>query len=228
MDTENTPVDPVAPESNENQSEQAVAAEATNSPEVASDQEEKLYAGKFKSPEDMEKSYQELQSKFTKTAQEKAELERLALSQQEPEQANEAPYLDPDSAAAVRQLFREEQARLAEQAEMKKSLEFERKHADELQDKVLSGTVLRIMQEARQNQTYLEQEDALAQAKELLDSRIKPQVREAQIQAEKVGSNIAQKKAELGRIGETPSSQKIDPKELSADEYAKYFNLPRA
>lgn len=39
--------------------------------------EEKLYAGKYKSVEDMEKAYQELNSKFTNTAQEKAELSRI-------------------------------------------------------------------------------------------------------------------------------------------------------
>lgn len=231
MDTENTPVPEVAPQTDENQSEQVASTEEANSPEVASDQEEKLYAGKFKSPEDMEKSYTELQSKFTKTAQEKAEIERfLQNSQQAPEEANYDPNhgLDPESAAAVKALFLQEQSRLAEQAEIRKAREFEEKHADELSDKVLSGTVLRLMQEARQNQTYLDQETALAQAKELLDSRIKPQVKEAQIQAEKVGSNIAQKKAELGRIGETPSNQKMNPEDLSSDEFAKYLNIPRA
>lgn len=39
--------------------------------------EEKLYAGKYKSVEDMEKAYTELQSKFGQTASEKAELSRL-------------------------------------------------------------------------------------------------------------------------------------------------------
>lgn len=39
--------------------------------------EEKLYAGKYKSVEDMEKAYQELNSKFTSASQEKAELSRI-------------------------------------------------------------------------------------------------------------------------------------------------------
>lgn len=39
--------------------------------------ENKLYAGKYKSVEEMEKAYQELNSKFTSTSQEKAELSRL-------------------------------------------------------------------------------------------------------------------------------------------------------
>lgn len=39
--------------------------------------EEKLYAGKYKSPEDLEKGYTELQSKFGQTTSEKAELSRI-------------------------------------------------------------------------------------------------------------------------------------------------------
>ena len=39
--------------------------------------EDKLYAGKYKSVEDMEKAYQELNSKFTNTSQEKAELAKI-------------------------------------------------------------------------------------------------------------------------------------------------------
>lgn len=39
--------------------------------------EDKLYAGKYKSVEDMEKAYSELQSKFTTTASEKAELSKI-------------------------------------------------------------------------------------------------------------------------------------------------------
>ena len=42
--------------------------------------QEKLYAGKYKTPEDMEKAYTELQSKFGKETSEKAELTR-ALSE---------------------------------------------------------------------------------------------------------------------------------------------------
>lgn len=39
--------------------------------------EEKLYAGKYKTAEDMEKAYQELNAKFTTTTQQKAELSRI-------------------------------------------------------------------------------------------------------------------------------------------------------
>lgn len=59
------------------------APEATQAqegqPEVKAEDtaEEKLYAGKYKTVEDLEKSYQELQSKFGKETSEKAELTRI-------------------------------------------------------------------------------------------------------------------------------------------------------
>lgn len=59
-----------APEAAQSQEETTVV----NAMDTA---EEKLYAGKYKSVEEMEKAYQELNSKFTTTTQEKAELSRI-------------------------------------------------------------------------------------------------------------------------------------------------------
>lgn len=71
--------------------EQATAQEA-EAPETKAEDtvEEKLYAGKYKTVEDMERAYQELNSKFTNTSQEKAELARIldeAFYSPEPEVA---------------------------------------------------------------------------------------------------------------------------------------------
>lgn len=56
--------------------EVAAAQEATvNTTDTV--EETKLYAGKYKSVEEMEKAYTELQGKFTNTASEKAELSRI-------------------------------------------------------------------------------------------------------------------------------------------------------
>lgn len=61
--------------------------------------EDKLYAGKYKSVEDMEKAYRELQSKATKDSQEKAELARIlneSFAAPEP-QVQADPYaIEPD------------------------------------------------------------------------------------------------------------------------------------
>lgn len=55
------------------------APQSTESSDVKAEDtvEEKLYAGKYKSAEEMEKAYTELQSKATRDSQEKAELTRI-------------------------------------------------------------------------------------------------------------------------------------------------------
>lgn len=70
-----------APEATQANTEEAQSVNTTDKVE------EKLYAGTFKSPEDMEKAYQELRSKATKDSMEKAELSRIlneAFTVQEP------------------------------------------------------------------------------------------------------------------------------------------------
>lgn len=61
------------------QTPEATQDEGEQSQEVKAEDtvEEKLYAGKYKSPEDLEKGYTELQSKFGQTTSEKAELTRI-------------------------------------------------------------------------------------------------------------------------------------------------------
>lgn len=51
----------------------------------------KVYAGKFKTPEDLEKSYQELESKFTKTSQENANLKAAQAATPPPAPAPKTP-----------------------------------------------------------------------------------------------------------------------------------------
>lgn len=66
--------------------------------------EEKLYAGKYKTVEDMEKAYQELNSKYTNTSQEKAELSRILneafATEPVPVQAAEADIYDEPAPSA--------------------------------------------------------------------------------------------------------------------------------
>lgn len=62
-----------------NAPEESQAAEEKPAEDVKTEDtaEEKLYAGKYKSPEEMEKAYKELESKFGKETSEKAELTRI-------------------------------------------------------------------------------------------------------------------------------------------------------
>lgn len=56
---------------------QAVEEKQTAEVKAEETAEQKLYAGKYKTPEEMEKAYKELESKFGKTASERAELNRM-------------------------------------------------------------------------------------------------------------------------------------------------------
>lgn len=81
-DTVETPTSEAATQVNDNAPEatqtEATAQEAEATEVSATDTaEESLYAGKYKSVEDMEKAYKELQSKATRDAQEKAELTKI-------------------------------------------------------------------------------------------------------------------------------------------------------
>lgn len=215
MDTENTPTEELITPEVETQSEQVDEAEISSevTPEIAED------------TTNWEKRYKDAQSQMTKVAQENA---RLRESLENQPKVEDYPELDPQSAQAVLRIVQEEQRKAREKAEIEKAKQFAEKHADKLADPVLSGTVMRLIGEAKASGSYLDQEEALRQAEQLLDARIKTQASKAKQQGVSEGADLAQKRAELGKVGETPTSQKLDPKELSADEYAKYFNLPRA
>lgn len=67
-------VEKEAPEATQGNEEQESSQTETNQAEDTA--EEKLYAGKYKTVEDMEKAYKELQSKATKDAMQKADMEK--------------------------------------------------------------------------------------------------------------------------------------------------------
>lgn len=82
VDTAETQASEASVQVNDNAPEatqtEATAQEAEATEVKATDTaEESLYAGKYKSVEDMEKAYKELQSKATRDAQEKAELTKI-------------------------------------------------------------------------------------------------------------------------------------------------------
>ena len=133
--------------------------------------------------------------------------------------SNEIPQLDDDSTQAVRALINKEW-------ENKKAEEFVRKHMDDLKDPVLTGTIQRVIAEANAKNEYIDQEDALAQAKKLLDERIKPQVQKAQTEGVEEGQEVARKKQQAGAIGDNSQGKtKVEPDKLSAKEFAEYYGL---
>ena len=230
-DTEkNVEVPEVAPQGEDTQSEQVAATDdAADAPSIPEEKEEKIL-GKFNSQEDLEKSYQESESKLTQTLQEKAELERAlqqAMSTPETgypqtESVNTPPQLDPEVVPALDQYTVKKYAELRS---AEKAVEFVNKHQDELKDPVLDGTVRRLIAEKRMNGQDFDQEDILAEAYKLLEARTKPQIKDAKTEGVAEGKEIAHKKEQAGAVGETGAREKVDESKLSSKEYAEYHGL---
>lgn len=136
---------------------------------------------------------------------------------------NSMPELDPDSARAV-------DALVERKLEARKAADFARKHAEEFEkDKLLASRVASIIQENNSTGRFIDQEDALSQARKEIEARLAPQVQDAKSEGFSEGQQIAQEKQKLGAVGDTNKpSAKIDPNNLSATEYAKYYGIPRA
>ena len=132
-----------------------------------------------------------------------AEKQRLAeevawlRSQQAPAQSEEQPDLDPTVVPAVQ--------RIANQMyEQRKTQEFLAKHQRELtEDPILDGTVLSLMNKERNAGRIFDHETVLSQAKEMLEKRIKPAVKEANQTGFEEGQGIAQKKEQTAGVGNT-------------------------
>ena len=223
-DTENTPAPEAAPQEVETQSEQVAPTEES------ADAPDETVADTPKPSEDWETRYKDLQSKFTKTAQEKAELERFAqqIGQQEPQQAT--PPTDPNSifdadTAAGNQAIADQRADARYEA--RKAMEFQQKHADKLKNPLLARNVAGIIRESNARGIPIDQEVALAQAEKEIAEMSKPQLKEAQVEGVKQGQELAQKKGELGTVGEAGPRPKVSEDDLSAEEYAKQLNIPR-
>lgn len=225
-DEENNVSQQVAPQDDSAQIEQVAPTETdAQSPDesnAASDTED-LILGKFKSTEDLAHAYEEAQRKITE------------ISQSRPAQENQ-PVIPPFPQIPLipAQPFDEStqgslDAWYAAKREQEKISDFTTKHAEELKDPVLDGTVRRLLAEARDNRTYLDQEDALAQAKDLLDKRLNGQVKEASKDALAEGQELARRKAQAGAVGETTIKAPVkDESQMSAKEWAEANGISRA
>jgi len=128
---------------------------------------------------------------------------------------------DPDTQQAL-------QAWYAQEREAERVAEFTSKHREELSDPVLAGTVQRLIHEANAKGQRKDQEEALAEAKSLLDSRLKPQVNEAKREGVSEGQELAQKKQQAAAVGDTGTKSPVKgDNELSATELAAKYGIPR-
>ena len=151
--------------------------------------------------------------------------EALFRSRQPQTPAPPTPELDPEVVPAVQNLVRSEAAVMLEQS---KTADFQRKHATELADPVLSGTTQRLIAEANAKNEYLDQEEALDQAKKLLDERLKPEVKKAKEESFEEGQEKAKEKGKAGVVGSSGPRPEVDESKMTSEEYAKYHNIPRA
>src|SRR6266850_1704297 len=121
-----TPETPAAPVSTE-----TAAPAPTISTSTAPPVEEKLYAGKFKTPEDMEKAYKEIEAGFTKKATEAATA-RKALEEREriaPSVAKSAEETEAERLARINEMLTDPDAYCSKQAKRANdAIEAERGH----------------------------------------------------------------------------------------------------
>ena len=215
------------------QSEQvATTPKVADTPSIPEEKAELEVPEKFKKDGQvdvagMAKSYQELEKKLTEVSQAKAEPEEQAPEMvTEPQVAPVAdnPAFDEPTQKALDQHFDQ---MYAVRREQEKATEFLQTHQDELKDPVLAGTVERLLGDANRSKKYLAYEDALLQAKSLLDERIKPKIDQAKGEGLEQGQNIVRKKIEAGTIGEAATPPSNDDSVLTAAEFAKKYNIPK-
>jgi len=206
----------VAPQEESTQSEQvATTEEVAQTPETVSENVEKTYAGKFNTVEDLETSYKELQSEFTKSRQ----AQQSPATEQAPVRtANQANPFDDETTIGVKNLLKAE-------LENERANNFQRKNAKVLEDPMVSGTTQQIIQRANARGEYITQEDALSQAQEMLESRGIKATKEATAKGVAEGKDIAKKKEQAQAIGQTGKHAEVNPDDLSSDEFAKYHGL---
>lgn len=214
-DAENTPVTEVAPQANETQNEQVASTEnEATPPQAAEATEERLYAGKYKSVEEMERAYAESQSKMTQLAQEKAELEKMSRPVEEFTPAAPDDLFDETTTQGVMSL--------AEKAwERKEAEKWVKQNAGDLKDPIVDSRTKDLIRRG------YDRDAALSQAKMELSERVTPVQKEALAQGVKEGQELANEKAKMGAIGTAGTSGKVDESTLSSAELAKLYGIPR-
>ena len=165
--------------------------------------------------------------RFSKVNQEKKELEDLlkkVVGQGQPapsQQPTDIPQLDPESELAVRHTIQRE-------LEAQKLADFKRKNAKELDDPFLRAAVDHVVKEANKNGQYKDWNDALTEAKSMLEARLTPQIKQASEDGVQEGQELARKKLENAAIGTTTAvAPKMDDAQLTAEQFKQKYNVPR-
>lgn len=197
--------------------------DGSQSSSSAQETKDEMILGKFKSQDELVRGYQELEHKLRTT---RPEVSQPRVSQPVTPSPIETIFdFDNETVVGISSIV---DRRVQEKLEQERALEFARKHKDELADPLLRGAVLIEIQEANGRGEYLDQETALANAKRALESRLSPKVEEASKESFKQGQDLSRKKEQAGAIGDTSvKTPAVDPENLTAEEYAAYYNLER-
>jgi hypothetical protein len=130
------------------------------------------------------------------------------------------PALDQESSAAV-------QAIVNQQLERQKSLDFVRRHGEELKDPLLAAAYRNEAETMMAKGEYVDYESALSNAQKLLDVRLKTTLSQAKSEGVEEGKQSVQSKLEATSAGESVRTEEIPVDQLSSEEFAKKMGLKR-
>lgn len=165
--------------------------------------------------------FAEVNTKAKQLAEENETLKSY-LQQQAPAVPENSVEFDADTKSAI-------QAEINSGIVNHKIAEFKTKHGDELdKDEILSIAVEREMRKQSSQGQTIDPNLAYDNAKTSLSKLVQPQVEQAKEEGVKEGQDIAKTKQQLGAVGEPGTQPEIDETKLSAAEYEKLHNIPRA
>jgi hypothetical protein len=133
----------------------------------------------------------------------------------------DVPDLDEASAMAVEKIVNQ-------RLENRISADFERKHKEDLSDRLVKTAFNAVIQEQMEKRVpYIDREDSLRQAKELIDSRLKKETIQAKESGVEEGQKLAEQKQQSVAVGTSGKNPEVDQGQLSAADYAAQMNIPR-
>lgn len=165
--------------------------------------------------------FAEVNAKAKALEERNAYLEAMQQQAQAQPVQSDIPELDEQSAMAVDHIVNK---RLEERL----SAEFERKNKDVLSDRLVKTAFEAVVREKMEKRVpYIDRDEALKEAQELIDSRLKKQQVQAKESGVEEGQKLAEQKQQLAPVGETGKFEEKSDDQLSAAEFAKKYGIPR-
>lgn len=224
-DVENTSAAELAAQINGAQNAEAAPAESgAITPSPAEEiREEKLYAGKYKTVEALEAAHQELQRNFTVSRQ-TAATPPVPTPQVPPTTAT----FDQETEVGIKSIVEQKLAEEKSRDEATKAMAWAQQHEEELKDPLLRAAVAQEIREANGRNEYMDRDVALANAKEALEARLSTRIDDAKKEVTEENKQLSRQKQLAGAVGGTSKANPdVNPDDLSAEEYAEFYNIPR-